>query len=91
MTVETIPAADLAQRFAGRVIESVIPYTVEVVLPFSTGTVTEALAAIRDGVDGSRNTLRLLSDALDASAGETLRAAGRAGLRRRAPVRLRPR
>lgn len=75
MTVETIPTADLAQRFAGRVIESVIPYTVEVVLPFSTGTVTEALAAIRDGVDGSRNTLRLLSDALDASAGETLRAA----------------
>lgn len=74
MTVETIREADLAQRFAGRVIESVIPYTVEVV-PFSTGTVTEALAAIRDGVDGSRNTLRLLSDALDASAGETLRAA----------------
>lgn len=75
MATETTPVADLGQRFEAQVTETVIPFVVEVVLPFSTGTVNEALAAIRDGVDGSRNTLRALSDALDASASDTLREA----------------
>ncbi|MGX9981119.1 hypothetical protein [Methylobacterium fujisawaense] len=75
MATETTPVPDLAQRFAEQVTETVIPFTIEVVLAFSTGTVNEALAEIRDGVDGNRNTLRLMSDAIDASAADTLREA----------------
>lgn len=67
MATETTPVADLSQRFAGQVTETVIPNVIEVVLPFSTGTVDEALAEIRDGVSGDRNTLAKLSDAVDAT------------------------
>lgn len=75
-----IPVESLLYPLAAEQVPNCDPGLIEVIVPIDTGTVAEAVAEVRGGVRGDRNTLAALSDDLDAQDADLRRFARRRAL-----------